>query len=79
MKNITLKDILLTQDMGEPNANKICEQVLNNEFNPKIDLISAIIIETFESNGYSDYESMLIDLDYAISQLKKAIKAIEKA
>lgn len=68
----TLKEILLTQDMGEEYADKVCDSVLNNSFDVSKDLISAIIVKAFEENDYSDYDSMETDLRYAINQLEKA-------
>jgi hypothetical protein len=74
----TLKDYLLTQDMGEKCANKICDAVLNDTFDANSDPISAIIINAFKNNLYtkyplfeSDFDAFEMDLDYAINQLKK--------
>lgn len=73
----TLRDILLTQDMGEKGADKICDDVLNDSFNANKDVVSAVIVRAFVDNDYSDYESMNTDLKYAINQLTKAQKMIE--
>lgn len=76
MKTITLNEVLLTGDMGAKGADKICDAVMDNSFDANTDPISAIIVNAFVGNEYTDYEAMVIDLNYAISQLQRAQSAI---
>ncbi len=75
-KILTLKNVLLTQDMGEKNADRICDEALNNALDASKDPISFILVKALEENSY-DFEVMLPDINYAISQLIKAKAFIE--
>lgn len=77
MNNVTLVQVLSTQDYSEKHAEAIGDQVLNNAFDISKDPISAIIIKAFEDNEYSDYEGMEQDLSYAISMLTRAKERIQ--
>lgn len=77
MKNITLYEILLSQDMGEKNAQKITDQLLDNTFDANKDPISAIVANAFVENEYIEYDGMEMDLKHAINQLTKALQAIQ--
>ncbi len=79
MKNLKLSELLATQDMGKKGIDQICDAVLSNTFDYSKDPLTGIIVNAFESNDYSDYESMVTDLSYAINQLSKAKAAIEAA
>ncbi len=78
MKHITLVEALLTQDMGQKGADKICDAVLDDTFDASKDPVSAIIVKAFLDNNYIEYDSMVTDLSYAINQLQKAKNAIQK-
>ena len=77
MKYPKLKDVLMTQDMGEKNADKICNEVLAGTFDETKDPISAIIVSAFVNNGYIEYADMATDLQYAINQLNRALIQIQ--
>lgn len=72
MKNVTLVEVLSTQDYTQQHAESLGDQVLNNTFDISKDPISGIIINAFVDNNYNDYEAMETDLQYAIDCLKKA-------
>ena len=80
----TLKDYLLSQDIGEKNADKICDAVLRDSFDANTDPISAIIINAWQSNLYgkipteNDFDLFEMDLDYAINQLEKVKSFLNK-
>lgn len=78
MKNITLFEVLETQDYSPKHAQNLCDQVLNDTFEAEKDPISAIIINSFVGNDYTDFDSMVTDLNYAIHSLTKARNIIEK-
>jgi hypothetical protein len=71
-KNVTLVEVLATQDYHISHAEKLGDLVLNNKFDISKDPISGIIINAFVDNDYSDYEGMEQDLQYAINSLQKA-------
>lgn len=77
MKNITLYEVLSTQDYHESHAHELCDQVLNGEFDIKKDPVSGIIINAFVDNNYNDYEAMEQDLSYAIGMLQRAKNRIQ--
>ena len=78
MKTVTLKEVLLSQDMGEKNADNLCDDALSGSMDAERDPISFIISKAFIDNEYSDYEGMAQDLSYAINQLAKAKEVIQK-
>lgn len=79
MKHISLKEVLLTNDLGEKYADEICDQVLNNTFNGE-DNITAIIVNAFwDGSQRRDLDDIHTDLCYAVHQLEKAKYAIYKA
>lgn len=79
MKNtITLEQILQSQDMGDKYILGTVEKVLNDTFDANKDKITGIIIDAFDANHKdSDYEGMITDLNYAISQLVRARNTIK--
>lgn len=71
-KDITLLDVLSTQNYSLEHAKKICEHVDNDTFVISLDPISGIIINAFEKNEQSDYDGIISDLELAINRLQKA-------
>lgn len=77
MKNVTLEQVLATQDMGKIGIDKICDAVMEDSFDYEKDPLTGYIIKVFVDNDYINYESMVTDLNYAINQLTRAKKEIE--
>ena len=77
-----LFDILRTQDIGDADAHKICDDAINNDLNATRDPISCIIATSFMDNEYlysdENKDSFINDMDYAINQLKKARDFVHK-
>lgn len=67
--------------MGGKHIDAVCNEVLTDTFDANKDPITAIIINAYANNNnycYTEEEkaSFVVDLDYAISQLKKAQTAM---
>lgn len=78
-KNITLQELLKTQDLGEKAIDSICEKVLNNSFDVSKDLFTAFLVETFKNaESGTDLDKMEMDLSYYISQLTRAKVLVEQ-
>lgn len=69
--NLTLAEILATQDLGQKGIDKICDAVLNNSYDYEADPVSGVIINAV-INNHREWEDMSTDLEYAINQLRRA-------
>jgi len=79
MKKITLLQVLESQDMSKEQAKSYADAVDKGEDISEKDPIAAIIVNSFKNNKGEDAAEIITDLEYAISQLKRAKNIIEKS
>lgn len=71
-----LTNLLSTQEFSEKHATEVIEQVKDNTFDANSDPITAIIVNACEGKDYTEGDEVRADIEYAISQLRKALELI---